>query len=61
LPPVTRKKRRGRRPRKGKRLPAPVELAKHIEKWTSVGTNERAKDRLGLDVEDLETRHANLE
>jgi len=38
-----------------------VELAKHIEKWTSVGTNERAKDRLGLDVEDLETRHANLE
>jgi len=49
LPPVRRKKRYGRRPRKGKRLPAPVELAKHInKKWTSVGTNERAKDSQGL-------------
>jgi hypothetical protein len=45
LPPKRRKKQRGRKPKKGRRLATPLELARRGKKWVRVQTDERGKVR----------------
>jgi hypothetical protein len=48
LPPQRRRKQRGRKRRKGVRLPTPTVMARHIRSWQAVSTNERGRKRKRL-------------
>jgi hypothetical protein len=45
LPPTRRKKQRGPKPKKGRRLPAPIALADQTRSWKTVTTHERGRER----------------
>jgi hypothetical protein len=48
LVPKNNRRRQGRPPKKGKRLPTPEQMAKHVRTWQLVDTVERGNDRKRL-------------
>lgn len=48
MPPTRKANARGRRPKKGPRLPTPAQLASRARRWTLVETVERGQDRKRL-------------